>query len=312
MSLSSAACGSTASVERDKAARAHLADVRVEALPPEPLGRAIQLYPQRADQVKFFRGYAPSPLPKTALPTLQFLDAPLLVGSQNIFRPDEEGLLRGRLVLLSTTRSVFEVRLVCLVNGRQVGCASRADVWEAMLDGSAMHRFPIEIPVRDGDRVDLVRLVEGDEGRPYPFSSSFVAFARRVTLPRPSGTMRHDRVFAGCDLAGLAPKDSRLDTFAPPGHQTASSMLHVIVEFCDTRNTDRSVQLVPIANRSNVVAFHTELWKGPVRVPGRTFAARVPTPLPDSIDQLQVYVMVHARSGQRSFVTQGVTFRRAR
>ena len=238
-----------------------------------------------------FRTTVPTSVPPTAVVNFSVFDSVRSRNGVAYLDRTASGTVAGHLLYANLGPSNTGLRVLCLRNGRQVDCAPHARVWDAEIPPNRVMIAPINIGAVVGDRIDVLRLIDGEVSRPEPYSSDEYGYVVRRGAP-PRGTLgpRHVKVLGGCDIAPLVTSDRPSATYRRPRVQRRGARLFLDVETCPS-NQDEIVQLVAVADRYRVVTLRERLWHGPVRLNGSTLVVSLPVTAQTDIHELQVVLL---------------------
>jgi hypothetical protein len=235
---------------------------------------------EHAELLRVAMRTVPSPLPPEAVSLVKFLEGAR--GSKDGIRVEApvQGTLRTSFVVADPGTNSVNLNLLCLLNFQQIACSSQSLVWQITLPPSTVVRAPVDMPVRDGDRLDFLIMVSGDLKRPKPVSSEVPVLVGSQTSPA-ERTARdgaiHAAVFEGCNFATIQPETLPQKLFHRPGEQRLSRALFLIVQLpCADRNGVGSeiIHAVEVVDRTKSLTFPG--LDSPVRVTGSAFVVKIP------------------------------------
>jgi hypothetical protein len=238
----------------------------------------------------------PTPLPKAAVSLIKYVDGAVATRDGLSLAAPRSGHLRTKLVLADPGSNRLSIRILCLLNFLQSPCASRTRVWEVILPPSTLASVPIEIAAKNGDRIDLIVLIDGDRGRPQPGSLDlFVSVGKLKPWHATSKAPPHGRVFGGCGFATLQASDTTRQTFHPftDARRPLRPYLIVQAECTDTAGSSTElVRAVQIEDGSTVVALPG--FGEATTLTSAALVLQLPTPSPTTHEVRVLVLREHA------------------
>lgn len=180
-----------------------------------------------------------------------------------------EDYVETEVALANPGWNTNQPNVLCLLNGRQVGCAPDVDVWEVMLPPQTLALLPIRLKARPGDRVTFLFLAHDEPKRPFPSSQMQTLYVEHTPIPGPPPASVEapsaPKVLGGCNNVTMLTDPKPAKTYRPPHTQQRGSPLYVLVQLCNPRGKEY-VWFVPIANRTTVLDPPGEVWHSVVRL----------------------------------------------
>jgi hypothetical protein len=210
------------------------------------------------------------------LPT--FCDKPIggtVAGTRRILKLAEDHV-ETEVALANPGWNTNQPNVLCLLNGRQVGCTPDVDVWEAMLPPQTMVFLPIRLKASPGDRLTLLFLAHDEPKRPFPSSQMQTLYVEHIPAQPPAfvEAPTAPKVLGGCNSVVMLTDPTPAKSYRPPHTHQRGNPLYVLVQACESAGNEY-VWFVPIANRTTVIDMPGDVWHAAVRLPDKADLATV-------------------------------------
>ena len=273
-----------------------------------PIDRMLpNLDSEEQDLIRFAMGAVPKPLPETATPFVQYLEGAKHTDDGSTLQVPPNDRIHAHYDVAAPGTNSLAFNFICLRNFEQVRCSAVAKVWKVDLSPKTIVRVPVELDARDGDRLDFLIMIDGDDVRPFPASEDShdaVGHVRRQS----SGTgAEHEAVLGGCDFATITTETSFQTNFQPPRRQSTSRQLYLLVQpACHSGGSVESEVVLAAEIIDRVTVLPLPGLDSPTRTVGRALIVPIPrSPAFKVGSQLQIVVFRERLPG---WMTQGVRF----
>jgi hypothetical protein len=266
----------------------------VQSLSGEPLKEALlQLHPTNRERLLDFISTVPDPLPNDLAHPQAVFFQPREPQSRNTLVVDRnDGYVEREAAIANPGSNDRQTNVICLRNGEQVSCTPEVDVWRVALPAKTLAFVPLRVLAEPGDALAFLFMPDREPERYQPASSMLLLFVERDPPPPPQyvAAPAFEKLYDGCNFAQIQP---HLDTTQPiriPGTQRRGTRLYLIFQTCKPV-VDELVQLIPIVDRSRVVALPEVIWQMPVHLAYPASVIEIDTQLLGDANEFQIAVV---------------------